>query len=78
MCLTEVSISLNVDTFSQNALNSNFFVPNMSSTVILAKSPQNSAKSRKLAGIPRKSPESCEIRRTLFSDAMFPARFALL
>ena len=32
----EVSISLNVSIFSQNALNSNFFVSNMSSTVIPA------------------------------------------
>ena len=32
----EVLISLNIGTFFQNALNSNFFVPNMSSTVIPA------------------------------------------
>ena len=47
----EVSIYLNVGTFFQNALNSNFFVPNMSSTMIPAKSSRNLAKSRKLVRI---------------------------
>ena len=50
---SEVSKFFNVGTFSQNALNSNFLFPNMSSTVIPTRSRQIPAKSEKMAGIPR-------------------------
>ena len=88
----EVSKFLNVGTFFQNALNSNFLFPNMSSTVISAwvnsdsdeilldsgKISPDSGKIWKNGRNPTNSLESGEIRWTHFSDAMFPVRFTLL
>jgi hypothetical protein len=62
--ILEVSKFLNVYTFFQNALNNNFFVPNMSSTVIPANHEQLFR--RNLAGIRQNMenwPESHEIVR---------------